>query len=374
MAGTINLKRETTLSDVAGWLRDGAAEMTFIVWPNSDFTTAVEGVALTVLRELWASGRVIHVDCRFGVEAAVRVQDLGLFDGLFGLCLAVVAKTIRSASSDQVRPALLQRLWDRVRQGRGCIGHGKRLAIVSRDPDVPVPAILRTGSTHFPQRAHFAPVLQGVAHDMGFGNFGLRKRTILTADEEAALTFLYETARNSHEHGRHDRDDRAVHGIRGTIIERLIFTSRGEVDARSTLPEWQRQYAARVWPRMERSKRIVAYTVVDLGSGIQNTLPPVVPEESPWDRLNRAFRDGETRKPKGTDVEAGVGLYKVAQAAMNLKALLVVKSGELLGFADFSVDRHAGSPFLEPWPEGLDVGHQCTSVTLMWPDCSGEGV
>jgi hypothetical protein len=151
-----------------------------------------------------------------------------------------------------------------------------------------------------------------------------------------------------------------VQGVRGILFDRVTVASSSELEARRDLVPFQREYLRQIgaggrWPLV-----IFAFTVADLGSGIQHTLP-ALPGEDTWERLNRAFLAGVTRKQPGITVETGRGLSKLHESAARLRALLFVRSAELSGYTDFSSS--AGQ--LERL--ALPFGTIGTSLTLMWP-------
>ncbi len=369
MAIPLNIGQATALDDLAKWHRAKGHQVKFSVSKTSSFALAVEGVALGVLRELQTASS-IDLECTFDIlaEDQTKGQDakLGLFDGLFGLALIVAARSIRVHSSTASRAEILDCLWRRVRIGRGAVGDGKRMSLVSRDPDDPVPECLRAGIAGFPKRDRFSAVLLERSRNLGVAKGGYSK------SEDDAITFIFEAARNSFEHARNDANGAGVRGIRGILVEKLVFGSHAEARTRQGLSELQRLYLQRVWGNLGAQRRVLAYTVADLGPGIQRTLRPA-PGETPWARLTRAFEPGETRKPRGTDVEGGLGLPRLCSAAARLKALLLVKSGDLTAVADFSLPVLEKRVPLERLRSASDLGDLGTSLTLLWVETAGAG-
>lgn len=366
MATSSWIKENTRLDDLAQWCKPKGQNLKFEVSRKSSFGLAAEGIALGLLSELRTTSS-IDVECNFEVTDAEPEAQLRIFDGLFGLALVTAAKTIKTPSLPNSRTEFLSFLWQRLREGQGALGDGKRKSLVSRDPEEPIPACLHEGSD-FPKRDRFSSILHEKASSLGATD----KRRTYTASEEDAITFIYEAARNSWEHGRYDVNGVAVSGIRGVLIERLSFASRQDLRTRRDLSELQRDYFERQWKDFGSLRLATAYTVADLGPGIHRTLRPATPEESDWARLERAFRPGESRKPKGSDVESGMGLWKLYAAAIRLKALLFIKSGSLLAYVDFSSVKNETMPKLSPWKEVDHLGCVGTSLTLIWPRVDQE--
>lgn len=366
MAASCTIKAATGLSELAKWHAAKDRNLKFDVSLKSSFGLAVEGMALGLLSELQRSS-TIDVECTFDVLGANSADQLRVFDGLFGLALVLAARTVRTPSSANARDGILGFLWQRVQKNYGVLGDGKRRSLVSRDPEAPIPMCLRESSL-FPKRDRFGAILHQKAISLGASD---RHRSY-SRSEEDAITFIYEATRNSWEHARFDAEGGAIPGIRGVLIDRLSFVSNQDLLSRRDLSELQRDYFQRQWRDFGSSRIATAYTVADLGLGIHRTLRPATPQETDWERLERAFRPGESRKPQGTDVESGMGLWKLYAAATRLKALLFVKSGGLLGYVDFSRQQNGTIPKISPWTEVESLGDVGTSLTLIWPRVDQE--
>lgn len=350
MTRTFRLPEYTTLEDVAAWTSAESSEKVVLrITGSSGFAPTVEGVALGVLQQLIQRGSVV-VDCSIHPEKAPK-----LFESLFGVSLSLGAQAIASPEGKDRRAETAERLWQAVLKARGYIGTGNHVSLVFRDPDYRVPHSLRGADGEFPKRDFFRTALSQAVRAMGFnGSF--------SASEEDVITFLYEATQNSHDHARVRTDGRAVVGARGILLERISVKSSEELESRRDLAGFQRSYIRRVaaslpWPAM-----FFAFTVADVGAGIHHTLP-VEPEESSFDRLNRAFVAGVTRKQRGVGLEPGQGLAKVHDSALRLRALLFVRSAELSGHIDFSsgVDTRRLSVGCRRF------GPIGTSLTMMWP-------
>lgn len=346
----------TSLDDIAQWAAvDAADEIELRVTAVSGFAPTVEGVALSTLQQL-AKRTSLTAEC--SVEAAKASK---LFDSLFGLSLSLASRAVTGPNGEEQKNLLSTRLWQRVLQARGQVGTGNHVSIVFRDPDYWLPQCLRGSEAHFPTRDVFRSTLLTAAQGMGFPRS-------FSNTEQDVITFLYEATQNSHDHARVGPDGRAVSGIRGILLDRVTVTSAAELDNRRDLSEFQRAYIRRSKKGVPDASLFFAFTVADLGAGIHNTLPST-PGESSWATLNRAFSAGQTRKPRGAGLEAGQGLAKVWGSAKRLRALLFVKSAELVGYMDFST----GGEEVRLIELPTRLGETGTSLTMMWPSTKTGG-
>jgi hypothetical protein len=346
----------TSLDDVSEWIKVAHGDdVELQINSSSGFAPTVEGVALSSLQQVAQKASLI-VKC--GVDTT---RPPKIFDSLFGLSIALVARAITGPEGQEQKAALAADLWRKVLKEGGQVGAGNHRGIVFRDPDYWMPQCLRSPEGHFPKRDLFRSTLLNAAQRMGFLNS-------FSSSEEDVITFLYEATQNSHDHARVDANGRAVSGIRGILLDRVTVSSTRELEGRRDLSEFQRSYIRRAGSRIPGSAVFFAFTVADLGAGIQNTLP-ATPDELGWDRLNRAFSAGETRKPRGAALESGQGLAKLRGSAKRLRALLFVKSADLAGYIDYSLDGENLCITELPTRFG-SVG---TSLTLMWPATKSGG-
>lgn len=333
------------------------------------FSLFAEGVALGILRGYASANRPYELSLSFPFTSAApdSVMDETPLGSLFGLSAAYGAHRVIDSRGVEVQTQLLEALWSSVQRGGGEVGDGKRRYLVFRDPDYSVPHCLRHSSAKsFPIPSEFELLIRQMCLKLtGQGTAGL------PSSESSVITFLYEAVRNSHEHGRYDKNGQLIPGIRGVIAEKYIFESAGSMMKRKDLPDAIKGYLARLWQAKpgsssgeHRKRMFFSFTVSDFGQGIQNTLPAVV-NESSWVRLNRAFSPGESRKPHGDDLNRGLGLAKVWRAAARLKAFLFVSSADLMGYKDFSGETAVTGPLLEK--AGSTPGRLGTSITLLWP-------
>jgi hypothetical protein len=360
---TQRIKENSTVPDVASWAaaRDS---LDLSISRQSSFALGVEGVAVSVLSEV-ATRAAIHVKCSFDPLEDIAERghgaQLGLFDTLFGLATMTCARTVTiGRSNENIRGLLLERVWRRLQEGRGIVGDGKQRSLVCRDPEEPLSETLRTPDGSFPRRDKFGAILFEEARSIGTG---ARKR--YSAAEEDAITFIYEAAKNSFEHGRHDERGAPIRGVRGVILKKISFTSREDLVRRGDLTSLQRDFFLRQWPDLRESRLATSYTVSDLGVGIHRTLPALTAEETPWERLERAFRPSQSRKARGVDIESGMGLPKLCAAAKRLRAFLLIRSSELSAYCDFSA-RDMDPDHVELAPMENDTDARGTALTLIW--------
>ena len=191
--------------------------------------------------------------------------------------------------------------------------------------------------------------------------------------DEPIVTFIYESALNSFEHGRIDEHEKLINGVRGFVVEKLQFAKSEAIEKRHGFPDLIKQYLKAIWPDLEGSRyQCISLTVTDLGKGIHNTLESIE-KESDWQKLNRAFTEGATRKSPAADTRRGLGLPKVLESCQHLRAFLFVASSNLLGYRDFSKDTpQEGKGILIPWPTLGDYKNVGTTLTILFPLTQGH--
>lgn len=360
----IKLEGSTSVKSVANWPRDSSA-VTFLINRRSGFGLFSEGVSLGVLKGYKIAGRDCEIKTSFPIATCGdMIPECAVpFQSLFGISAAYAASHVIDSQGDQSRNPLIEALWSFVRKSQGEFGDGKRRYVVFRDPDYSVPQCLRAGSDKaFPNPSDFNALIRRMWRSLaGEPTAGLHY------SEAALISFLYEAVRNSYEHGRFDTRDATIPGIRGIIAEKHIFTPKAKAEIRKGIPQQVADYIERIRKADPlRTHIIIGFTVSDVGLGIQNTLP-ALENETPWRRLNRAFLDGQSRKPKGTELQRGLGLSKLCRAAARLRAFLFVSSADLIGYRDYSPGIHS-SDFDSILHQAAPIpGRLGTSITLLWP-------
>jgi hypothetical protein len=283
--------------------------------------------------------------------------------GLFGLELLWTSRNYFDPDGNDKGHELRESIWSLVQKNLGEYGDSRQRNILSREPNYALPQCLLNGRVRrFPDRLQFKLLLQDKGRLLvGDENLGV------SLAEDSVITFLYEAARNSYEHGRYDRSNRIIPGIKGIGIEKLVFSNERELRYRKDLPETVRLYLKRLWGGKKGRKLIIAFTVADLGQGIHNTIPGLS-NERPWQTFLRAFEAGVSRKPKGIGMDRGMGLAKLTDSAERLDAFLFVHSAGIAAYRDFSIRRKdSRGELLTPWPSQPGQGCTGTSFTLLWP-------
>lgn len=352
-----------TISDVQAWAPAGKT-VTFKIRKAATFAPLAESFAIMRLHDFVNSGIKIQVQCHFAIAPAEA--HLGVLGTLFGLALMLQSASGEVAASG-AQVDLLDALWQRFLKSRGRFGTGQHMYLASRDPDCPIPPCLEPAQPGgFPLPTEFERALNDTVRSMTGSHIFVGS----LAEGDLGIC-LYEAARNSFDHARIDAKGRAITGMRGVIIEKLIFHSFEQIDKRNDLNELLRAYVKRVWNDIPQ-KTLLGLTVCDLGPGIHHTLPSQLGEND-WDKLARAFRVGESRKPPGSDATRGQGLDKLFGAARRLNAFLLVRSSELIGYRDFSTSRVVSEQLLHKWPWSKGIAGCGTSISVFWPAGKAAG-
>jgi hypothetical protein len=356
------LGHSVSLDDIKDW--SSAGNIDFRITRKSELALFSEGLAIARLHELARAGITISVELTFAIpmdilgKSDVDLAGLGLLGSLFGLALVSYAKTVMDANGADIRSSLFAGLWRLVQSFGGVLSSGSKQYIVFRDPDYAIPQCLReTDRNSFPMFSRYRTVVSRLG-------VSITNRSGLSASqsENQLLTFLYEATATCHEHARvHGRS-----GIRGIIVEKLFYNKFEQFSQRVTVPALAHPYVQGVWEENKGDLMFMAITVADFGPGIHNTLPQRH-SESPWERLNRALVAGESRKPKASSLSVGQGFTKILGAARDLKAFLLVRSAEFVGYRNFFHDGLGDADVVPLRQVDTGQGSIGSSVTLLWP-------
>lgn len=365
MRSVIRIAERTSVSEVLGWTLSDDTE--FVLFKSSSFLPGAQGIAVATLRTLGMSSSKLTLTCEFQEPGTASEAEDYLFGTPFGFSLVRLATTINFLPGIVPKGGNFKRLMGRLYvDERGCLGVGKQTSLISVDPRFPFPPVLKedvqAGDVEFPAPSKFLSVLAEMAASIGFS------RALTSAVESPLIDYIYEIARNSWEHGiptacAPNASTRAV------ILEKIVIQ---ENDQFGRYPDYLQEYLLRVKEEMgaQLGVGVLCVTVVDQGIGIQTTLP-AKEGESDASRLERAFGDGESRKPKGS-ISRGMGLSKALSAAFKLRAMLQICSDGLLGMQDFSTgeDKYPGIN-LEVSRIANDL-YFGTSISLFVPEFSGS--
>jgi hypothetical protein len=214
-------------------------------------------------------------------------------------------------------------LWNQIRGNRGVIESGHHRYFISRDPDYIVPQELSPSLTgEFPAIEFFNDVISRHIVSM-VGTTGALEEY----HYESIGSFVYEAARNAHEHGRHDVDGNLIPGYRGIVLERM----RVGTDRVGTAPQGfdlEYEQYLQSFGGWARDKHFVGISVVDAGLGIHKTVKRIDGEKDD-EVLDRAFQPSVSRKPQG-DVGRGLGLTNILRSVKQCQGFLSVHSAGLL--------------------------------------------
>jgi len=369
---------DTGVLPIAKWHARSGEPCVFSITKNATFSPFAEAIALAKLTDLFDAGATIqtrlegvHLDLS-NADTLFRTSPSILF-GLFGIHLAYVSTTVVDYSARNVRDELIRTLWTEVgrriegvrgatRKVGGALVGRQKISIVCRDPDYPIPDCLREKEvTGLPTGAKFHDMYLRLVRDTS-----QQDSFRLPAGNRDLTTFLYEAFTNAHEHGRVRKHRTSSCLIRGILFERIGMHRFEAAHARRALEGPLRDYILRMRAAPDPSAGFLAVSIIDVGLGIHNTLP-ARKNETPWERVNRAFRVGESCKPIGADIQRGNGLELVLSACESLRALLLISSGSELGFFDGSNAKRGGDNALKRFSDWCECKSCGTSLTIVFP-------
>jgi hypothetical protein len=336
MSIRIELNQRVAVEDVLAWPDPNGGPLLISISRSAEFEAGAEGLALSFLSAALKTTSLIGVACQFEFPAQ-KTDFLGsVLSSTFGYAL------LRACSSAEFRDlpgknsaVELRRFAGKVYDDqRGVVGYGDRAGIIAFDPKRPIPRVLQESSSIpendiEPLPSQFALGVSRVLSHMGLG--GIASQSSFSP----LMDYIFEAFVNTLQHGRPRNPSVAKHSTRGISITKIAFNV-SRLESRR-MSEDMREFLNRI-AEMERTKKdlyLACISIMDMGEGIQNTLPPSSDEEEGGHRLLRAFNLKETRKPDGP-VERGIGLQKVVDAAFHLGARLQVLSSGYRLVKDFS--------------------------------------
>lgn len=334
----IELSQRIAAEDVLTWPNPSGQELTFVVYRTAEFEAGAEGLALCFLTSALKQSTTMNIDCRFDFPVE-KIDFLGsILSSTFGYALLRACNVAEFKDSPWKNSAAdLRKFSGRIYdEERGIVGSGDRSGIIAFDPKRPVPRAFQdgkdptVGESESLLPSQFIPGVSRVLSNMGVGEIASQSSFPLLMD------FIFETFANTLQHGKPRDTHVARHSTRGVAITKIAFNV-AQLENRRISPD-MRDFLSRV-AEMERTKKdlfIACVSVMDMGEGIQNTLPPSSTDEAVNDRLLRAFNLRETRKPD-SPITRGMGLQRVVDAAFHFGARLQVNSAGRRLIKDFSL-------------------------------------
>ncbi|MDF1821706.1 MAG: hypothetical protein P1U64_09045 [Alcanivoracaceae bacterium] len=320
----------TSIDEVMSWNMTGDVEIELT--KSSSFEFGIEMFALARLASARNDDLNINVYASFNEPNDFEDLENCIFSTAFGFSLARVSSSVRfngALASKDFKPLLSSY----YRSHRGVVGIGKKLSIVSIDPVYPVPEIFSPqefdGALPIPGPSSFKKALSEQSRKMGVSD------GFFSLNEKGLTQFLYETFRNSCEHGW-SASDGFQRSTRSVTIEKLNVRKPDDIPKSSSHDLASYLGRVLVSEKDHFDSGFLCISVADQGLGIQKTLPEYS-GESPQKRFIRAFKDGESRKPDGV-VQRGLGLGNAISAAMALDAYVRIFAGGFFYEQDFSKD------------------------------------
>jgi hypothetical protein len=332
----IKLLDRIAAEDVLLWPDPTGADLVFLVSNAAEFEAGTEGLALGFLSSAIKSAGSIHIHCEFDFPKESDDFCASIISSMFGYALLRACASAQFKSPAGNLATDLRRFAGRIYdERRGIIGLGDRVGIMAFDPKRPIPRAFgasfnEANSDETPLPSDYAPGISRVLTGMGLG--GIASQSIFPV----LMEYVFETFVNTQQHGRPHDPRVARHSTRGISITKIAFNVT-QLDRRRISAE-MREFLLRV-ADMERTDKglfVACISVMDMGEGIQNTLPASSNEEAQENRLLRAFDLRETRKTPSSVVR-GMGLLKVVEAAFRLGARLQVSSAGRRLVKDFSL-------------------------------------
>jgi len=332
----IKLSEHTSPEDVAKWPNPRDKEVLFVLARASSFEAGAEGLAHSFLASALQISGDIYLNCEFSQPQNDKEFFSTVLASTFGYTLIRATTQIKFAgakvNSMESFRIFAGKLYD---HNRGVIGLGDRVELIAFDPkrSIPKALLIRPHSIDqdgLPLPSAFQADLLKILAGMGLPEIGSQS-TLPTL-----ISFVYELFLNTLQHGLPKNEVRLMNSTRGIALTKIAFSTQQLVTRKISTP--LRQYLERIAEMQKRETNllVVCISVMDMGDGIQNTLPSSSVEETAHARLARAFKVGESRKA-GSSIERGLGLHKVVEAAFRLGARLQVSSAGKILVKDFSL-------------------------------------
>lgn len=330
----IELNQRISTDEILGWPAFNEEVLVFRVSRSAEFEAGAEGMALSFLGVALRNGVALKAECLFDFPKN-RIEFFGcILSSTFGYALLRGCESaIFRDTAENNQAAALRRMAGKIYDmERGVVGSGDRTAIIAFDPKRPIPRVMQSSASNdqLPLPTQFSAALSFFLSGMGLKDVASQSTFPYLRD------YIFETFTNTLQHGRPRDQNVAKFSTRSISVTKIVF-SVAQLEQRRMSTDL-RDFLQRI-AEMERSKKdlfVACISIMDMGDGIQNTLPPDSIDESSSDRLVRAFSLGSTRKPDGP-IERGMGLQNVLAAAFLLGARLQVQSSGFRVVKDFSL-------------------------------------
>jgi len=363
----LKIGEQTSLEEVCAWPSPLGRQAIFVLAKASGFEAGAEGTALSYLSvAVSQEGLSVELQCEFSAPTQVQEFLHSPLCSVFGFTLIRSASVIRFSGGHGETEKFKEFAGKYYDAQKGVVGLGDHVSLIAFDPKRRVPrALLSKAQTidhdGFPLPSAFHTDLLRILSGMGLPEIGTQ------ATFPVLLSFVYELFLNTVQHGLPSNRRVLAHSTRGIVLTKLAFNTQ-HLAARK-LSKDLKDYLSRIAEIEKREKNlfVVCISVMDMGDGIQNTLPSQGDAENSPARLLRAFEVGQTRKGTSS-VERGIGLNKVVQAALRLGARLQVCSAGQRVVKDFSLGEdhfpNLNNAAISELPPHFSLG---TSVDMFLP-------
>lgn len=333
---SIRLSRNISAQDVEGWTEPLEEPMRFVVFKSCAFEPEAEGLALSYLARAVEVGASISLHCEFELPTTSMEFYSTLLSSIFGYTLIRSCQAAFFLGSEADEKAALRSFSGRTYDDNlGVVGLGNEVRLISFDPKRPIPKALLSSTEALDRQG--LPLPSAFHQDILkiLGGMGLQEIASPTT-LPVLISFIHELFINTCQHGLPQSEKIGSISTRGIGLSKIAY-SIPQLHTRQ-ISVHLREFLERIAEMQKKQSNllVVCISVMDMGVGIQHTLPPLKDvEETASERLLRAFKLGESRKSNAT-TESGAGLHRVVEVAHRLGARLQVSSAGIRLVKDFS--------------------------------------
>jgi hypothetical protein len=331
---TVRLGAAVSSEDVLLWPAP-QSDLQFLILRTCAFEPGAEGLALSYLAGAIRGEAKVFLQCEFEPPTNVNEFYSTILSSIFGYTLIRVCKTIFFGKSREDCRGQLRIFSGKTYDDHaGIVGLGDEVRLIAFDPRRPIPKALMTSPDSLDNMGIPLPSAFHVDIVRILGGMGLNE-IASPSTLSTLIRFIHELFANTVQHGRPTNELVALHSTRGIALSKINFNPAQLATRRmsSELLEFLGRVAE--MQKRQTSLQVVCLSVMDMGDGIQHTLPPKE-DETEGERLLRAFRLGESRKNSGA-IERGAGLDRVVKVAHRLGARLQIASAGRMIVKDFSL-------------------------------------